>query len=131
MNYKTFKKNLESYVGLLSDRKCLQEDIDLLYYELENVKGVRYDKAPSTPNNNLVELKKLEMIEKISIKEDRLAYVEQRITKINEDISLLSEDCQKICNMNKMGVSFEKIGEELGYTKVGAYLKLKREVEKL
>lgn len=131
MNYKAFKKNLESYIGLIADKKSLDEEIEYLYYELANVKGVRYDKAPSIPNQEQIDKNKLEIIEKINIKESRLKYINQRIDKINEEISLLSKECQKICNMNKMGMSFEKIGYKLGYTKVGAYLKLKREVERL
>jgi len=131
MNYKVFKKELESYQSLLDDLKRIDEQIKVLEYKFENVKAIQYDKQPGTMNESAIEEKRLEMIDRISSKMEDYQSVMRKIKAIDDDIALLSHDSQYICNLSKKGKSYEQIGKELGYSKVGIYLKIKSEVEKI
>lgn len=131
MNYKVFKKELESYQSLLDDLKRIDEQIKVLEYKLENVKAIQYDKQPGTMNESAIEEKRLEMIDRINSKIEDYQSVKRKIKAIDDEIALLSHESQYICNLSKKGKSYEQIGKELGYSKVAIYLKIKTEVEKI
>ena len=131
MNYKVFKKNLESYRELQKEQNRLKDQLDQMYYDWSNVKGLRYDVTPGSTNESQIEQNRLEMIEKIHKVSGRLAMIEKRIKQIDDDIELLPYEVQQMCDLSKRGKSYEHIGRRLGYTKVGIYLKIKSEVEKI
>lgn len=131
MNYEVFKKDLEAYRGLCRELNDLNARHSILIYELEGVKGVRFDRITGTPNQLEVERRKLDLVELINDVEASIQYTSKRISRIEENIGKLSEECQDICRMNRRGISFEKIGRKMGFTKTGIQKKLKTEVEKL
>ena len=131
MNYDVFKKDLEAYRGLIRELNDYESRHSILVYELEGVKGVRFDKVTGTPNELEIERRKLDLVELINQVETSIKYTKERIGRIEMNIGKLSEDCQTICLMNRRGISFEKIGRKMGYTKTGIQKKLKAEVEKM
>ncbi len=130
MDYKAFKKELESYSGLLNDQRKLEEEIKVFEYLMANVKAVRYDSQPGSINESMAEEKRLEMIERLEEKQRRLDKVLDKIRAIDDNIALLSNEAQYICNLSKKGKSYRSIGKMLGYSDVMIYLKVKGEVEK-
>lgn len=131
MDYEVFKRDLESYKGLTRELNRLEEIRATYFYELEGVKGVSFDKVTGTYNEAEVEARKLELIELINAKEASIEYIQRRIVRIDRNISRLPAECQEICELNKKGWSFERIGRKIGYVKSGVQKLLKREVEKL
>ena len=70
-----FKNELANYTIYSSMLRKHREKLDELYYELEGVKGIRYDKAPSMPNKHLIM--------------ERLHYLSGEIEKTENEIERL------------------------------------------
>ena len=131
MRYDVFKKDLEAYRGLKFELNDLHTRKSILVYELEGVKGVRFDKVTGTANEHEIERRKLDLVEMINEVENSISYTQRRIDRIERNIASLPEECQLICRMNAKGISFDRIGRKIGYTGTGVLKKLKAEVEKI
>ena len=132
MDYSGFKNELKNYYKHLENVDRLKEDIEQIIYEMSGVKGIRYDKERSSYNPELANEKRLEMIEKIAEKEIELDYTLAAIKYIEMRLKKLSDDDRKIClKVISDGVSAEKVGREIGYSRPGVWKRIKRELEKI
>lgn len=107
-----FKNELANYTIYSSMLRKHREKLDELYYELEGVKGIRYDKAPSMPNKHLImerlhylsgEIEKTENeIERLCIclehMENVLANMEHEIRRAIVDVYINGKAIIDICN---------------------------------
>ena len=132
MDYKAFKNELESYYKHLRNVDQLREDIELILYEMTGVKGVRYDKEPTTYNPQLSNERKLELIEEKEEKEIELEYTMASIRLIERKLAKLSDEDKQIClKIISEGVSAEKVRKQVGYSKSGIWKRIKRELQGL
>ena len=65
MDYKTFKNEISNLKAYCRSLEEIQTELDMLWYELTGVKGVQYDKQPSSYNQSLSENYRLELLDKI------------------------------------------------------------------
>lgn len=130
MDYKSFKNELENYYKHLRSVDDLKEQIELILYEMTGVKGVRYDKEPTSHNPQLSSERKLELIEKKEEKEIELEYTIASIRLIERKLAKLSDEDKQIClRIISEGVSAEKVRQEVGYSKSGIWKRIKRELQ--
>ena len=134
MDYQTLTSTLRSYYSLKKDLKRIEERIAQLEYDMQNVKGVQYDKIPSTPNNIQNELRMLMMIERKSILEKGKEQTQSLIARLKTILEAELEPYEPMVRncliRNAKGETLEQLADEYGYTKSGLWKKLKKEVEK-
>ncbi len=129
MDYKAFKNELENYYKHLKNKDDIESEIEMILYEMTGVKGIRYDKEPSSYNPELSAEKRLELIERKEEKEIELDYTNASIKYIEMKLKKLPEEDRRIClKIISEGVSAEKIRREVGYSKSGIWKRIKREL---
>lgn len=132
MDYKTFKNeisNIKAYTKSISDIKT---ELELLWYELTGVKGIQYNKQPSSYNPELNESYRLELLDRIESKEKELDFTYLAIERYRANLDRLPSDIRWIVEQifidNK---TFAEIGKTVGYSDRGLHYKVKKEIEKL
>lgn len=83
-NIEIFKSKLKDYRIYYSMFLKLNERLSNLWYELEGVKAIQYDKEPSSHNNYLIQERKYALSEKIK-------EAQAQINSLNEKLSYI--DC--------------------------------------
>ena len=53
MNYTQFKNEMKNYSIYLKSKEKLEQDIEILVYEMSGVKGIRFDKERMSFNPDL------------------------------------------------------------------------------
>lgn len=133
MEYRTFMNTYRSYLGLTERIEDLDTKIELLVYEMEGVKGVRFDRTPSVPDPHQAEEKMLELIEQKAELEKEREILNKAVDNvkaiIDKEFRHISKDATLVIVRNAAGESLEKLSEEYGYTPSGLWRYIKREVE--
>ena len=132
MDYKTFTneiRNIKAYSKSISEIKI---ELELLWYELSGVKGIQYDKQPSSYNPELNESYRLELLDRIESKENELDFTYLAIERYRANLDRLPSDIRWIVEQifieNK---TFAEIGKIVGYSDRGLHYRVKKEIEKL
>lgn len=129
MDYKGFKNELENYYKHLKNVENIKKEIEDILYEMTGVKGIRYDKEPSSYNPQLSMERKLELIDQKEEKEIELDYTIASIRYIEKKLSKLSQEDKDIClKIISKGISSEKVRQEVGYSKSGIWKRIQREL---
>lgn len=132
MTYDQLRNEIRNYRQYLKDVERLKLEISNIWYELSGVKGVSFDRIPTTPNLKATESRKLELIEK---KDELMLEYEHALISvklIEMKLSKLNEEDKKTClRIMADGESFESVGQSMGYTKSGMWRRLKRMLEKV
>ena len=129
MDYKTFKNELENYYKYLKSVEKIKEEIENIIYEMTGVKGIRYDKEPTSFNPQLSNERILDLIDKKEEKEIELDYTIASIRYIERKLSKLDKEDKEIClKIISEGISAEKVRKEVGYSKSGIWKRIKREL---
>lgn len=88
----TFKDELKHLFDYYNEIKRIKEEINILEYEMENVKGLDYSKQKGNSfNEAAMQNKKLEMIEKMDILEKKLKREIDKVKAINEVLDCMEE----------------------------------------
>lgn len=132
MKVEAFKDLLKHYYDYQRSAIQIEKELDDLLYEMTGVKGIRYDRVPSSFNPELSEESRLEYIEKKAEKEAELDFTYAALKIIEMKLSKLSEEDKEIClNVLNRKVTYEEAGKKRGYSKHGMWVKVKREIEKI
>ena len=148
MDFKVFTKEIEAMRAYWYSLRDLQIEIEKIEYDEENVRAVRYDREPSTPNPN-AQKKRFDLIDK---KEELEKMVDRTLLKYNpiklsviETLEKLSEKTREIL-CEKYGLvyqrfehstvaifkdeqTYEQLNERYHYSNLWRHIK--SEVEKL
>lgn len=122
MTTNEFKAKFRLYCNYLERKKKLEEEIDLLLYQLSGVKGINYEKAKATYNPELSNLKRLELIDKLEVK-----YIELNSIKVDyEFIDLIRKkfSFDEFTLLHRILIENEgygDVGEEYGYSASGMW----------
>lgn len=132
MEYQTFKNEMLNYNRYKKRKKELEEIIDNIIYEFCGVKAIRYDKEPSSYNQQLSEQSRLKMSELLEKPQKELDFIKLAIIRINTNLNKLPKDVQEIARLLFIeGHTLHYVGVLNNYSYNGIYQKLKREVEKI
>lgn len=132
MKVETFKDLLKHYCDYQMSIDQIRSEIDNLFYDMTGVKGISYDKVPSSFNPDISEQTKLEYIERIAEKEAELDFTYSAIRIIEMKLSKLSKEDKEIClDILNRNITYEEAGRKNGYSRNGMWAKVKREMEKI
>lgn len=144
--YEELMAELRTIRAYLSSINQIQGEIDLLLYDMANVRAIRYDREPAHAPESVREERRLELIEEKAEKERELdmtvlAYglIRDRCLKALDEQEPLIRDVL----LDRFGLSlgagefavegriktYEELGDLYGYTSQGLYSKIKREIK--
>jgi len=132
MTSKEFKASFEDYENYLEVERRLKEKIEMLYDDLSGVKGIRYDKIPSSYNPEAVETKKLELIDLINLKQAELKVLESKYQYFRMILAKLDdEDIELLRRLIIKKESYEQVGNDMGYSQGGLWKYVDRLIESI
>ncbi len=131
MDYKTFTSNLSNLKRYKSLKNETEEKLELLLYDMTGVKGISYDKMPSSFNPSLVALKRLEMIEKYNYLQREHDFIIKAIDHVENTLNKIPDELrQMLIEVYVKGMTYKAVGERHGYSDHGLWLLMRRETEK-
>lgn len=131
MNYKVFITNLSNLNEYYRDKAKLEEEMDILFYQMTGVSGVSYDKIPSSYNPELSEEMRLEAIEKYNAKIRQYNFTCMIINEVSMILATLPDELQNaLIDVYVKKKKFKDAGIKYGYSDSGLWHMLKRETEK-
>lgn len=132
MTSREFKASLEDYENFLKREAELKEKIEMLYDDLSGVKGIRYDKIPSSYNPEAIETRKLELIDLINLKQAELKVLQSKYDYFRMIMSKL--DDEDITLLHRLFVKkdgYERVCNEMGYSVGGLWKYVDRLIESI
>ena len=136
MRYELFVLQLKMLKAYEESKVDIEREIDDIVYQFCGVKGVRFDKEPAQFNQYLSQEAFWEMSERLKEPEKELDFTIMAINRIKpsimENIAKLPELTQKGVELVfRKNMTYEEAGKIIGYSKIGLYQKMRRDVEKL
>ena len=131
MDYRTLKFAMSTYNSNKIRLKKAEEDLDLILYDLANVRGVGYDQQGGSTNTLQKALNWLKKDEKYNAKEREVLYYRNLIQVVDDAEKLLPELLwNMMADKYINGMTFIELGAKYGYSRSGCQSMLAREVEK-
>lgn len=132
MDYQKFKNEISNLKAYYKSLRELEQERKRLEYELEGVKGIRYDKLPASFNPEFAEMYRLELIERLVEIEKEIGFTVQTIKRYESQINRLPDDVKPLVDLLFIqGKTFKEVGYMFGYSDNGIYHKIKKEIEKI
>lgn len=127
-----FINELKNYRFYQERIKRLDDLIDTCFYWLSGVKGIQYDKLPSTYNPELTEENRLRILEEIELHRNNKEETETKIKELDRVISLLEEDVQRhIKDIYIKGMTYGKVAYREHMSQEGVRKRIKKELRKV
>ncbi len=126
-----FLNELRNYSKNKKEIERLENEADVLLYDMTGVKGVRYDKIGGSTNQLMKDLRKLDQIERLN-----KIYAEIRRLKANNDyieriLEMMEPKIRQVClDIYCEGKTFESACRELGYSSGGLWKRINRAIWK-
>ena len=131
MTYAIFTANLRNMREMRRELKKIEDELEVILYDMTGVKGVRYDNTPGTFNPRLHDLKRLEDIDKYDDKLREYNYLLITINETEEILKRMPARLKPILNdIYVKGMTYRNAGEKYGYSDHGLWEYLKRETER-
>lgn len=132
MSYKSFKNEIENYEEYCRNVRILKDEIEGILYELSGVKGISYDKIPSSFNPSLSEERRLELIDLYNQKLEDLKHFLSTIRYVDKRLRGLTADEKRIILDVVSGrLTYEEAGKRHGYSKGRMWKKIKKILEEI
>ena len=132
MDYKTFKNELSNYRAYQKSLIQINDEIELIVYEMTGVKGIRYDKQPMSFNPYLTAETRERLSHRLDEWECKLDHTLMKINDIERDLAKLPDDIRELCIMIFAdGMTFIEVGNKVGYSDNALWHRIRKEVEKI
>ena len=131
MDYENFKSMMSNYAFNKRKLQEAKEELEVLFYEMTGVKGVAFDRMPSSFNPSVAESYRLDQVEKYNDRQKDIQYYQKCIAYVEQYSKRIPTDLWKLLyEKYVLGVTYQQLGERFGYSNNGMYHYLKREIEK-
>lgn len=132
MDYYKFTYEMRLLGRLYKSMTDLENEYERIIYEMSGVKGIRYDKEPSSHNPILAESIRSEYSEKLTEIENQIDKTKIAINQYESDFNQLTDEFKPLIEqLFIQGKSFAEVGKNVGYSDNGLYNKVRRYIEKL
>lgn len=132
MDYYKFTYEMRLLGRLYKSMIDLESEYERIIYEMSGVKGIRYDKEPSSHNPILAESIRSEYSEKLTEIETQIDKTQIAIKDYESDFNRLTDEFKPLVEQLFIkGKSFAEVGRNVGYSDNGLYNKVRRYIEKL
>ena len=130
MNVNEFKSGYRAHLFLNQRVKKLKEDVENLYYQISGVKGIKYDRIPSSLDPRLVEQNKLDILDQIEEKLAEIKYIEAHQSYFNMILEKFSQEELDLLNRIYIkGERYEDVAQDLNYSVGGLFKVIERMIK--
>lgn len=120
-----FKNELRNYRFYQERIESLDELINICYYNLTGVKGVRADKVPSSTNPELAEETRYRIYDEIEHHKQNKAITEAKLKSLDEILDKLEKPIKEaLIKIYADGESYDKVSQEMYLSKSALFEKL-------
>lgn len=131
MDYETFTTNLKCMKAYRYDKKKVKDELDLILYRETGVKGISYDRIPTSGNPQQIAFNRLEMVEDYEAKLKEYEWICATIEEIEKYLNRMPKELRSMLKdvfIDKM--TYRKASTKYGYTEGGLWYYIRRETEK-
>lgn len=131
MDYETFTANLKCLKAYKYDKKKVKDELDLILYRETGVKGISYDKIPTSGNPQQIAFNRLEMVEDYESKLKEYEFICSAISEIEKHLNRMPNELQYMLKdifVDRM--TYRKASAKYGYTEAGLWYHIRKETEK-
>ena len=127
-----FKTGFRHYVDLLKREKRLKEEVENLYYYLSGVKGISFDRIPSSINPEKIAEDRLDLLDVIEQKNLEIELIQAEYRYFTAILAKFTEDERTLLyRIIIKGQTYEQAGDEYGYTGAGMFKYLERIINRV
>lgn len=125
-----FKNELANYTYYVNMMDVLSERLSVLYYDLEGVKAIRYDKAPSMPNKHLIRERMHKLSNDIERTENEIMRLKAEIMRIENVLAEMDiEYRQAVIDVYIKGKTILEICEDYCLSNAGLHYQMNKCIE--
>ena len=131
MTYETFTANLKCLKAYKKEKKRVLEELDLILYRETGVKGISYDKIPTSGNPQQIAFNRLEMVEDYEAKLKEYEFICSAIRETEKCLNRMPKELKYMLKdifVEKM--TYSKASVKYGYTEGGLWYHIRRETER-
>lgn len=126
-----FKKLLQIYPFCKREFRKLNEELDLKWYDLVNVKGIDPSKVPVSMNQDLAEQIRLSKLDELEDMIDDRNFYELVIKFVDKKLALLSDETRNNCiDLYVKGKTYITVSAENYISDGGLFKKIESELNK-
>ena len=131
MDYETFTTNLKCLKAYKKEKKKTKDDLDLILYRETGVKGISYDRIPTSGNPQQIAFKRLEMVDDYEAKLKEYNWICDTIEEIEKYLNRMPKELRSMLkDIYVERMTYRKASSKYGYSEGGLWFYLHREVEK-
>lgn len=131
MDYEMFTAGLENLNRMKKESARMKSRLDDLIYLETGVKGISYDKLPTSHNPSQVALNRLKTIDKIDALAEKKMALDSVIEILEYTLSRMPQELQNMLTDKFIRKwTYDRVGLKYGYSHSGIQYKLKNETEK-
>ena len=131
MDYRTFCIDLENYAENLERLQKVEDELEVMLYDLCGVRGVSYDSIMVHGNPSQKALNWLKLEDKYNAKESEVERYRTAIRNVEQVKKRLPKKLWLMLNDKFVkGMTYSALGIKYGYSDHGIWNYLKREVER-
>lgn len=129
-HFNQLKENLEKYESIKKAIQIKEEEMDTIIYELENVKGIKYEKVMSGGSSNNNEQKRLGLIDKKSLLSWEITSLQSKLRMVNCFVWSIKDPVKSL--IQDRYFEKKKLNElelKYGWSSTTIWRKINREIE--
>ena len=131
MDYETFTNNLRCLKAYKKEKNKVKSELDLILYRETGVKGISYDRIPTSGNPQQIAINRLEMADDYEAKLKEYDWICDTIREIEKNLNRMPKELKDMLKdvfVEKM--TYRKASMKYGYTEGGLWYYIRRETEK-
>lgn len=127
-----FRGKMKSYHFLICYLKEMNEKKKELYDEMSGLKGISYDRIPSTPNPEAAENYRLTMIDRIEEVDNEISIHQLKLDMLNVTLNRIADPERQMYLLKyRDRRTYEAIGKLFGYSPSGIFMRMDHALDEL
>lgn len=127
-----FRSEMKYYAWLKDNVQRLENKADEMLYELENVKAIRYDKAPMSSNQEAIEQSRLASLERYNKVLDNLKVYKSRLEWLDKILEQMGIYERRMFLLKyEDGLSFQEVANRFYISKAGLFYRMQKVLERI
>lgn len=126
-----FRSEMKFYLWLKDNIKRLEEKAEVMLYDLENVKAIRYDKVASS-NEQQISQSRLDALDRYNKVLDTLNLYRERLARLDEVLNRMDMYERKMFLMKyEDNLTFQEVANRFYISKAGLFYRMQKVLERI
>lgn len=126
-----FRSEMKFYLWLKDNIKRLEEKAEVMLYDLENVKAIRYDKVASS-NEQQISQSRLDALDRYNKVLDTLNLYRERLARLDDVLNRMDMYERKMFLMKyEDNLTFQEVANRFYISKAGLFYRMQKVLERI